>query len=333
MLWHSRLGHVNHRTLSKIHEIADGVPKLDAISIFCEPCTVAKFPRTISRKTSTPTTKKLELVHSDVGTMPEPSIGGQKYYVTFTDDMTRYHWTYLMKNKSKVESIFKSWKQRVEHESGCKLQRLRTDGGGEYIPQTLLMMLHDCGIKHEKTPAHTPEMNGVAERFNRSLVEMMKSMLYEAELDSAWWGEAAMTATYLLNLLPTAALDETTPFEEWKEIKPDLGHLRIFGSECWVHVPKATRKKLDNHAVKGTFVGYAETRNTYRVAVNGKVSVYRDVRFRENVVGMVPTSAVTFEKTTPSTGADQHYQQQDTTGPGGDSRDRKSTRLNSSHWE
>ena len=58
LLWHSRLGHFNHRTLSKIHEIADGVPKLDAVSIFCEPCTVAKLPRTISRKTSTPTTKK-----------------------------------------------------------------------------------------------------------------------------------------------------------------------------------------------------------------------------------------------------------------------------------
>lgn len=225
-----------------------------------------------------------------------------------------------MRNKSEVELIFKSWKQRVEHESGCKLQRFRTDSGREYILQTLFMMLHDCGIKHEKTPAHTPEMNGVAERFNRSLVEMMKSMLYEAELNNTWWGEAAMAATYLLNVLPTAALNKTTPFEEWKGNKPDLGHLQIFGSECWVQVPKATRKKLDNHAEKGTFVGYAETRNIYRVAVNGKVSVYRDVRFRENVVEMAAASAATYKKTTPISDADQQHQQQDITKAGGDQR-------------
>lgn len=332
LLWHSRLGHVNHRTLHKLHELVDGVPKLDAVVSFCEPCTVAKLPRTISRKMSTPATKKLELVHSDVGTMPQPSIGGRKYYVTFTDDMTRYHWTYLMKNKGEVESIFKSWKQKVEHESDYKLQRLRTDGGGEYIPQTLLTMLHDCGIKHEKTPAHTPEMNGVAERFNRTLVEMIKSMLYEAELDDAWWGEAAVTATYLLNIVPTAALENTTPFKEWKGVKPDLKHLRIFGSECWVHVPKIARKKLDNHAIKGKFVGYAQTRNTYRVAVNGKVSVYRDVRFRETPIRMVQMSGAPHEGKSPafehsdsdknveSSDTEDNQHQQEIAAAGGDQR-------------
>ena len=95
-----------------------------------------------------------------------------------------------------------------------------------------------------------------------------------------------MTATYLRNLSPTAALQDQsiTPFEAWKGIKPDLSHLRIFGSECWVHVPKALRKKLDDHARKGVFVGYGDTRTTYRVAVNGRVAVYRDVRFNEQII-------------------------------------------------
>ena len=122
-------------------------------------------------------------------------------------------------------------------------------------------------------------MNGVAERLNRTLVESTKSILYEAELEDEWWAEAIMTVTYLTNLSPTAALQDQslTPFKAWKGIKPDLSHLRIFGSECWVHVPKALRKKLNDHARKGVFVGYGATRTTYRVAVNGRVAVYRDV--------------------------------------------------------
>ena len=238
LLWHSRLAHANHAILMKLHQFADGVPKFkpfESESSFCEPCTVAKLARTVSRRQpTTKTTRKLELVHSDVGIMTIASIGGSRYYVTFTDDKTRYKWTLLMKKKSDLKTTFYAWKQRVENESQEKLQRFRTDGGGEYTSNSLLDFLFQAGIKHEKTPAYTPEMNGISERLNRTLVEATKAMLYEAELDDSWWGEAIMTATYLRNLLPTTANPGTTPFEEWKGIRPDLQHLRIFGSECWV---------------------------------------------------------------------------------------------------
>jgi len=231
-------------------------------------------------------TQKLELVHSDVGTMPVDSKGGSRYFVTFTDDKTRYRWCYTMKRKADFDVVFQSWRKRVEMESGFKLQRFRSDGGGEYISTVFIKELFNSGVKHEITPAATPEMNGVAERLNRTLVESTKSILYEAELEDEWWAEAIMTVTYLTNLSPTAALQDQsiTPFEAWKGIKPDLSHLRIFGSECWVHVPKALRKKLDDHARKGVFVGYGDTRTTYRVAVNGRVAVYRDVRFNEQII-------------------------------------------------
>jgi transposase InsO family protein len=250
---------------------------------------VAKLARTVSRKLpTTPTTRKLELVHSDVGTMPIASVGGSKYYLTFTDDKTRYKWTLLMKKKSEVEITFYAWKQRVENEAQQQVLRFRTDGGGEYTSTSILKFLFTDGTKHEKTPAYTPEMNGVSERLNRTLVEATKAMLYEAELDDSWWGEAIMTATYLRNLIPTKMRSlegerMTTPFQEWKGIRPNLQHLRIFGSECWVHIPKQLRKKLDDHAKKGVFVGYGDTQNTYRVAVGDRVSTYRDIRFNETL--------------------------------------------------
>jgi len=133
--------------------------------------------------------------------MPIALIRGSKYYVTFTDDKTRYKWTLLMKKKGDFETVFYSWKQRVENESQQKLHRFRTDGGGEYTSNSLLHSLFKAGIKHEKTPAYTPKINGILERLNRTLVEATKAMLYEAELDDSWWGEAIMTATYLRNLI------------------------------------------------------------------------------------------------------------------------------------
>jgi transposase InsO family protein len=234
VLWHSRLAHVNHGTLSKLHLAADGIPKFQSLepTPFCEPCTVAKLTRTVSRKPLPLTTRKLELVHSDVGTMPLHSIGGYKHYTTFTDDKTRYRWTELMEHKSDLEKVFHAWRQRVEMESQARIQRLRTDNGGEYISHSFTNSLYQAGIKHEKTPAYTPEMNGVSERLNRTLVEAAKAILSEAELDDEWWGEAIMTATYLRNLIPTTKNPTTTPFEAWKGEKPDLRHLRIFGSEC-----------------------------------------------------------------------------------------------------
>jgi hypothetical protein len=79
---------------------------------------VAKLARTVSRrKLTTPTTRKLELVHSDVGTMPIALVGGSKYYATFTNDKTRYKWTLLMKKKSDFETAFHAWRQRVENEA------------------------------------------------------------------------------------------------------------------------------------------------------------------------------------------------------------------------
>ena len=249
-IWHSRLGHASQKIMSILHKLVDGVPKLDATQCFCEPCTLAKLQKTISRKASVPATQGRDLVHSDVRTMPVESVGGLKYYVTFINDKTRYRRTYPLKQKSQIEATFKSWKQPVEAESGFKLQRFRTDGGGEYCYESMLGYMFEHGIKHEKTPTHTPEMNSVSKRFSRTLVEKAKSMLHESQLDFVWWGEALATATYLVNVLPTAALKDSTPLQEWKEVKPDLAHLRIFGSECWVQVPKANRKKLDHRAVK-----------------------------------------------------------------------------------
>lgn len=113
-----------------------------------------------------------------------------------------------------------------------------------------------------ETP-YTPEQNEVAERYNRTIVQMVRSMLVWAKLPHSFWGEAAMTANYLRNILPTTK-DDKSPEELWTGQKPGISHLRTFGCLVHVHIPKKNRSKLDKVSWQGIFVGYHPT-NQYRI--------------------------------------------------------------------
>src|SRR5438034_8802325 len=105
-----------------------GIHPLDT----CETCLKGKQPRTSSCRQPHTTTERLELVHSDVcGPITPTSIGGARYFVTFIDDYTRYLWLYLIKEKFQAFSCFQGFRQAMELASGCKIKRLRSDGGGE----------------------------------------------------------------------------------------------------------------------------------------------------------------------------------------------------------
>ena len=109
-------------------------------------------------------------------------MGGAEYFVTFVDDKTRYVWAYPLKRKDEVFQCFLKWKMMVEKSSGHKLKVLRTDNGGEYTSLEFEEYLESEGIRHERTVPKTPQQNGVAERLNRTLMEMVRSMLIDAKL-------------------------------------------------------------------------------------------------------------------------------------------------------
>ncbi|CAK1592203.1 unnamed protein product [Parnassius mnemosyne] len=121
------------------------------------------------------------------------------------------------------------------------------------------------GIIHQKTNPYTPEQNGVSERFNRTIVERARCLLFEAKLDKSFWAEAVNTVVYLKNRSPASGLDQKTPIEIWTGHKPDLSHVRIFGSPVMTHVPKNKRLKWDKKAVKYISVGYSENVKDYRL--------------------------------------------------------------------
>ena len=181
----------------------------------------------------------------------------------FIDDKTRYVWVYVIKRKSDVFKCFCEWKTEVEKSLGQSMKMFRTDNGGKFTSTEFEEYLKKEGIKHELTIPKCPEQNGVAERMNRTLVEMVRSMLADSQLPKLFWAEALATATYLRNRSPTKAVEGKTPYEAICGEKPKVGHLRVFGCTAYSHIPKDERRKLDAKAHKCIFLGYSSNRKGY----------------------------------------------------------------------
>jgi transposase InsO family protein len=163
------------------------------------------------------------------------------YYVSFIDDFSRNTWIYFLRKKSEVFDKFKEFKALVENQTKNKIKVLRTDNGGEFCGNEFEELCKKCGIARQKTTPYTPQHNGVAERMNKALMENERSMLSGAELGQEFWAEAVGTTCYLVNRSPSSNLDDKTLHEVWSRKKPSLQHLRVFGCDAYVHVPKENR--------------------------------------------------------------------------------------------
>ena len=135
--------------------------------------------------------------------------GGFSYFITFTDDFSRYGYVYLMKHKSESFDKFKEFQSEVENQLGKKIKALRSDRGGEYLSYEFDDHLKECGILSELTPPGTPQWNGVSERRNRTLLDMVRSMMGQAELPLEFWGHALNTAALTINRAPSKAVEKT----------------------------------------------------------------------------------------------------------------------------
>ncbi|GJY29854.1 putative RNA-directed DNA polymerase [Tanacetum coccineum] len=146
-----------------------------------------------------------------------------------------------------------TYQNEVENQLGRKIKVLRSDRGGEYLSIEFFDHLKNCGIVSQLTPPRTPQLNGVAERRNRTLLDMVRSMMCRATLPISFWGYALETAAHILNLVPTKKVSKT-PFEMWKGKRPSLGHIKIWG--CEVFVRREAQDKLEARSEKCLFVGY-----------------------------------------------------------------------------
>ena len=129
----------------------------------------------------------------------------------------------------------------------------------------------------------SPQQNGVAERKNRTILEMARSMLKSKKLPKEFWAEAVAYALYLSNRSPTRSVNGKTPQEAWSGRKPGISHFRVFGSIAHVHVPDEKRSKLDDKSEKYIFIGYDANSKGYKLynPDTRKTVISRNVVFDE----------------------------------------------------
>ncbi|GFU55352.1 retrovirus-related Pol polyprotein from transposon TNT 1-94 [Trichonephila clavipes] len=183
-IWHQRFCHVNSDYLVKTckNDSVKGLPRLtDNGKIHCIPCKLAKSKRVSFKKTEAVRSKRpLELLHMDLcGPMPTESQGGNKYFLSIIDDYSRKVTLFPIRNKSDVFHTFIRFQKRAERFLSKKVIAVRTDmcGGLQFCNKNMDNFLTELGIKHEVTNSYTPEMNGVAERFNLTALDDMKTLL------------------------------------------------------------------------------------------------------------------------------------------------------------
>ena len=280
-MWHCRLGHIGKKRMRKLHD--DGVlPSFDFESFdTCEACLMGKMTRTPFNGIVERANNLLEIIHSDVcGPMSIPARGGYLYFVTFTDDLSRYGYIYLMKQKSETFEKFKEFQNEVENHREKKIKFLRSDRGGEYLSHEFGQHLSECGIVSQLTPPGNPQRNGVSERRNRTLLDMVRSMMSLTELPLSFWGYALETAAFTLNRSPSDSV-ETTPYEIWHGKKPNVSFLKIWG--CDAYVKRLQPNKLDPKSDKCYFVGYPKNTVGYSFyhRTEGKVFVAKNGIFLE----------------------------------------------------
>ncbi|KAL0544331.1 hypothetical protein IC582_019444 [Cucumis melo] len=293
-LWHKRLGHISKERIKRLikNEI---LPDLNFTDLgICVDCIKGKQTKHSVNKEATRSSQLLEIIHTDIcGSFDVPSFGEEKYFITFIDDFSRYGYIYLLHEKSQEIDALKVFINEVERQLDRKVKILRSDRGGEYYgkydengqcPGPFAKFLESHGICAQYTMPGTPQQNGVAERRNRTLMNMVRSMLINSSLLVSLWMYALRTAQYLLNRVPNKSVPKT-PFELWTRRKPSLRHLHVWGCQAEVRICNPHEKKLDSRTTSGFFIGYPEKSKGYRFYCpnhSTRIVETGNVRFIEN---------------------------------------------------
>jgi len=222
---------------------------------FCDACVTGKahqFPFSLS---TTVYHHPLELIYIDIwGPSAECANNGASYYISFLDSYSKYTWIYLLNAKSQALAAFECFKLFYENQTGFKIKTIQTDNAKEFVVFNTFLLKH--GIQHRFICPHTHEQNGAIERKHRHITDMGLSMLVVASLPVKFWAEAFITATHIINVLPSTVLKGQTPYEHLLKTKPNYTKFRSFGCACYPILRPYNKLKLDFRSACCLFLGY-----------------------------------------------------------------------------
>ena len=170
-----------------------------------------------------------------------------------------------MKTRAELFSIFQKFYVEILTQFNISIRVLRSDNAREYFSAPFISFMSQHGILHQSSCAHTPQQNGVAERKNRHLIETARTLLLHSYVPFRFWGDAVLTACYLINRMPSSVLHAQIPHSLLFPDQP-LYFLppRVFGCTCFVHILTPGQDKLSAKATKCIFLGYSRLQKGYR---------------------------------------------------------------------
>nr|GEW86626.1 zinc finger, CCHC-type [Tanacetum cinerariifolium] len=206
LLWHCRLGHISKKCIEKLQH--DGLLNSTNLRDFekCVPCMSRKMARKPYLHQVERAKDLLGLIHTD--------------------------------HKHEMFETFKVFQKEVENPLGKTIKSIRSDRGCEYMSQEFLDHLKDHRIIAHRTPSYMRQHNGVSERRNRTLLDVVRSMMSQTTLPKSFWDYALETAARILNMVPTKKV-EKTPYDVWDRQAPKLSYLKVWGCEALVSIWKS----------------------------------------------------------------------------------------------
>ncbi|GJR87769.1 retrovirus-related pol polyprotein from transposon TNT 1-94 [Tanacetum coccineum] len=249
-------------------ELVRNLPKLKFDQHFYDAYKIRKQAHASHKaKNIVSTTRCLELLHMDLfGPSAVRSYGGNCYTLVIVDDYSRYTWTRFLKDKTEAFDQFEIFSKMIQNKLGCTIVSIRTDHGREFDNDVQFGEFCNAnGITHNFSAPRTPQSNGVVERKNRTLQEMIRTMLNEQSLPQMLWCNAVDNSTYILNRILIRAILEKKPYELLRGRKHTLDYFRVFKSKCFILNTKDYITKFDPKSYECVFLGYSQNSKAYNI--------------------------------------------------------------------
>jgi len=294
---HERLGHMGFDRMVRIIKAdhTDGIGRLNTSEavlreargrvLECRACKQGKGTRTAFGhrgldKGSAPG----ETLHMDTYYLKYDRADGTScvtYGLTVSCPHTTFRFTSCVGSKDQVAQAVIDWIRMAQTQFKCTVKRLYTDGGTEFINQTLKNFCGKEGIELHYPPARTPQLNSVAERQVRSGKDAARTLLMHAGLPARFGPSAIMHANFVWNRTNVAPATGVTPFEAMFKRKPSIRHIGVFGCDAYYHVPRSQRESFDATMVPCIYLGHRHERNCSVVydMRSGQEVFTRDVEF------------------------------------------------------
>jgi hypothetical protein len=221
-LWHYHLGHISRGAMEHLikEEILAPVDFSDLDHII--ECIKGKYVKHIKKTGVTRSSGVLDIIHTNIcGPFNVRSIDRFNSFITFMNDFSCYGYIYLILGRSEAPDKFKIFKGEVENHHNVKIKIVCSDWGGEYygrhtpygqIPGPFAKFLEENGIVAQYSLSYEPQQNGIAKRWNHTLINMVRSLLSNSTLPLTLWMKALKTVAHIINRMLSKSVPKT-PYE------------------------------------------------------------------------------------------------------------------------